>query len=55
MEDLYKNIEKNFPIKLRPSSEFLRLEKEEQQLVKFQRFNEVNVIKKKRKTKKNRH
>ena len=33
-------------------SEFLRLEKEEQQLVKFQRFNEVNVIKKKRKTKK---
>ena len=48
MEDLYKNIEKNFPVKLRPSSEFLRLEKEEQQLVKFQRFNEANVIKKKK-------
>ena len=50
---IYIYISKKFSNKIMAKfCEFLRLEKEEQRLVKFQRFNKANVIKKKEKQKK---
>ena len=50
MNDLYNNLENEMTqeSKYRPSAEYLKLENQEKQLVKFQRFNEANIIRKKK-------
>ena len=54
MNDLYNLLEEkiNQDNKYRPSAEYIKLNNEEKQLVKFQKFNEASIIRKK-KTNKN--
>ena len=40
----------NQETKYRPSAEYLKLENQEKQLVKLQRFNEASVVRKKKRT-----
>ena len=55
MNDLYNLLEQemNQEYKYRPSAEYLKLENQEKQLVKLQRFNEASVIRKKKEQIKN--
>ena len=50
MNDLYNLLEQemNQETKYRPSAEYLKLENQEKQLVKLQRFNEASVVRKKK-------
>ncbi len=50
MNDLYNSLEQemNQETKYRPSAEYLKLENQEKQLVKLQRFNEASIVRKKK-------
>ena len=50
MNDLYNLLEEkiNQDNKYRPSAEYIKLNNEEKQLVKFQKFNEASIIRKKK-------